>query len=176
MWACSSLTCDEGQAVVISEIPLLDLDSAGIDARSSGTMRRLAKPSVARDRAGAVLGQDDHLVPAFELGVGGDDAAAMVNPNLVAASLNLDGVTDQRKGHRIAVRVEADEEVLGDDAHEASFELEARPGGARHEMDQFLCESIEGPLVPHSPSDAATTRGSVTTNGRPNMVPIETPW
>jgi hypothetical protein len=79
--------------------------------------------------------------------VRGDQLAAAVDPHLSVAALDLHRMADQRERHRVPVRVEADEEVVGNDPHEARLELEAGPCRARHQLGRFVGEAFDRHLV-----------------------------
>src|SRR5262245_42414806 len=72
-----------------------------------------ATPRRPRHRARPMLGPDVDLVLARQLGVLGDEAAAMDDVEATAPARHLDGLPDQREGDRVAIRLEADEVILG---------------------------------------------------------------
>ena len=90
-----------------------------------------------------MFGQHDQLIAAGELGVGGDGTAAVEDPDLAIATFHLDRMANERERHRVAVGVEADEKVLGDDAGEAGLEPEPRPSHARQQVRPFFVEAFE---------------------------------
>jgi hypothetical protein len=106
------------QGVIEGEIANLDHGQRG--GRPMTGRGRVAVPSRARDRAWTVLRQNAELMPARQPGMLGDERPPVDDPELAAATLDLDGLPDEGKGHGVAVGVDADEVVLGDDPAPAS--------------------------------------------------------
>src|SRR5205807_8637872 len=69
--------------------------------------------------------EDAHLIPTGELVMRGDEMPATGDVQATAAARDLDGLTDEREGHRVAIRLEADKVVLGDESRLAGLEAKA---------------------------------------------------
>jgi len=95
---------------------IADLDDRREVAGWLGRSRGPGGPRGARDGAGTVFGQDQHLMAAGQLGMLGDEGAPMLDAEHPGAPLDLHRLTDQREGDGVAVGVDADQPVVGDDA------------------------------------------------------------
>lgn len=85
--------------------------------------------AVAGDRSRAMLRQDAQLVTTGEQRVGCDQLTTVKDPHLAALTLHCDGLTDQLEGHRVAVGLDADQVVLGDDPGQAGLVTETAVAG-----------------------------------------------
>ena len=94
-----------------------------------------------------MLGEDAHLILAGELVMLGDEVPAMGDVQATAAARDLDRLADEREGHRVAIRLEADEVVVGDAPRLAG--LEAKPGltAGGDQLVTLLGEPVRGALV-----------------------------
>ena len=73
----------------------------------------------------------------------GNRTPPMKDPHVAVAALDLDRLTDERERHRVAVGVEADKEILSNDAAKACLESKARSSGTGQQVCAFLGETIE---------------------------------
>src|SRR5438876_6698388 len=108
---------------------------------------RGALPRRARDRARPVLGQNAELMAARELGMLGDQGATVKDPERAIAAMDLDRLVDEGEGHGVAVRVDADEVVLGHDARQGGLETETRLACGGDQQRLLLDEALDGALM-----------------------------
>lgn len=86
-------------------------------------------------------------MPAGELGVLGDDLAVGVDHNPALAPLHLNRATDESEGHRVAVGIEADQEVLRHDPRIPGLEPERGLVRRREQVVPLGGEARNGPLM-----------------------------
>jgi len=77
-----------------------------------------------------MLGEDGHLILAWQDRMQGHDAAAMADLELAMLAPDGDFLPDQGEGHRVSIRLEAHQIVVGHDAALHGFKPKRRlPGG-----------------------------------------------
>src|SRR5713101_4943391 len=77
----------------------------------------------------------------------GDHAATVEDPQRAPAPLDVDGLIDEGEGHGVAVRVDANEVVLGHDADQRGLEAETRLARGRDQQRLLLDEALNGALM-----------------------------
>ena len=77
----------------------------------------------------------------------GDEAPAMGDVQAAAPPRDLDGLPDEREGHRVAIGLEADEVVLGDAPRLAGLQAEAGLAAGGDELALLAGEAVGGALV-----------------------------
>jgi hypothetical protein len=94
-----------------------------------------------------VFGEDADLMLAEELGMLGHRGPAVQDSQPAVAAVDLHGLADQDEWHRVAVGVDADEPIVGDDTRQRRLQAKARlaPGGQQHGL--LLREAVDGPLM-----------------------------
>ena len=114
---------------------------------------------------------------AAELGVLGHARAAVEHDELAVLAADLHGLADQRERHRVAVGVDADEPVVGDDPRQRGLEAEARlaavgSSAARSWAKRSIGRSCVVPWIRTSAmvvihSASCSCRWTSSTNSRP---------
>jgi hypothetical protein len=84
---------------------------------------------------------------AGEQGVLGHHALAMEDQELAALPLHGDRLANEREGHRVAIALEADEVVLGDQARLPSLQGKAAVTAGGDEARRLALEAVAGALV-----------------------------
>jgi len=126
---------------------------------AGGLLEESFEPLTALEQAQAL----QMLLEALELGGGyagtaagsgsrapaasGAGRPAVQDPRPAVAAVDLDGLADQQEGDRVAVGLDADEPVVGDDARRRRLQAKARlaRGGEQHRL--LLGEAVDRPLV-----------------------------
>jgi hypothetical protein len=114
-----------------------------------GALRRLESwlSRVPRDRPWAVFGEQLHLMPPEEFIMLGDDLPLAADQDPPLAALDLHRSADESEGDRVPVGVQADEEVVGDDARVGRLQSEGRVVGDRDEVHALDGKPVDRALV-----------------------------
>ena len=99
------------------------------------------------DRPRAVFGQDVHLILARQRFVLGDEAPAMREMKTAAPPGDLDGLPDEREGHRVAIRLEAHQVVVRHPPRLARLQTEAGLAAGGDERALLAGEAVGRALV-----------------------------
>ena len=84
---------------------------------------------------------------AVKLGMLGHEVTPMEDAEQAVAPLHLHGLPDQGEGHGVAIGVDVDQPVAGDDTCQRGLEPETRLAVGRHQGRLFLGEAVDRPLV-----------------------------
>src|SRR2546426_969971 len=135
-----------GQRLVDREIPDLHLGrrptpGAVREDRDAAAARR------PRDRARSMLGPEVDLILARQLVVLGHEAPAMDDLQASASPRHLDRLADQREGDRVAIRLEANEVILGDAPGLAGLQAEPGLAAGGDQLAPLAGEAVRGTLM-----------------------------
>lgn len=95
-----------------------------------------------------MLGKDPDLMAAGQLGMLGDECALVPDVENAGAPVDFDRLADQREGEGVAIGVDADQPIVGDDAMQRGLEPQARLAASRHQAGRLPGEVTPDSTLP----------------------------